>query len=448
MDFNVIKRNKAAALLLTLLSITLLSVIGMGLIGLTLTQSRISMNHYLMTRAFYVARAGIIRAKDELARDDNWAVSDAYQGSITIESSADRKAVGYYTVSVTPADGNNSNTYKVWYVTSSANVDGAKRTITAILETETLARHVLYTDYTITLYGQDKTPDNFSGPIHTNRYFIFDGKPEFDSAVTSSNQYDDYYDEATRTYTQGGKTYIEPDKFYHYTTSYEQDKPVAKEGANSFYFSGGQPVKTLPSSTQAQYENSNIVFEGDIKITFLDGGQMEITSQSGDETTTAIYSTDFKTVYASGEIYLEGTLSGNVTVVGDKNVYITDHILYDNKAVDSLAIIAKEYIVLATDPDEQRDIHINAMLFSLNKCFYVINYWEGNPRGNIYLYGGLVQKYSLPTGTYDSSTGELKTGFARQFTYDSRFLNKPPKNVPVTGNVIIKTWKDEAAIGN
>lgn len=433
------KKNRnitGAALIMTLLCLAMMSVIAMGLIGISLSQSRMSNNYCHDLQTMYVAKAGIERARAELGKDKTWGTDGSYSENISVDG-----VQGSFTVSAKLVSTNTKNTYKVWEITSRGVLGNSARTVTAVVDTESLARYVMFTNYSMWLWGQEKTPNSYDGPIHSNSYFGFYGKPEFDGPVTSSNLYDDYYDSSSRTYNQDGYVTSDSAKFYHYTYGYDEDKPVAAEDNNNFYFAGGQTVKPLPEDIDDQKNNATQVVSGDSVVEFLSSGNVKVTNSEG----TNVFSCDNLTLYISGKVYVEGTIKGNVTLVGDSDVYITDNIVYDNKTVDSLALIAKKYLILKVDPSDVRDIEIDGMLFSLTRSFYVDQYYSGLPRGTLHVFGGLIQKYQGGIGTYNSTSGELKTGYAQDFVFDSRFLTHPPDNVPVSGKLRIKAWKDSGA---
>lgn len=428
-------KESGGAIILTLLCLTLLSVISMGFIGISLNQSRISFNLHQRTQLYYLAKSGISRAMYELETNPNWK-QDSPE---TISVGGNNALVQ---VTVTPSAGNSKNTYKVWTVNSTARMGTLSRTVTAKLESETFARYAMFTDRVGWVFDQDNSPEIYSGPIHSNRYFLFYGHPKFKSPVTSSNINDEYYDPKTGKYNQWGDVTMDPSLFYHYMVSYDNDKPQAEDGVNTFYFAGAQPPKVLPDNVNSQKENSNIAIQGNVIVNFLPSGDMKIVTNEG----TFIKSCKDVTLYATGSIQVEGTLKGNVNLVSEDNIFIMDNIVYKDKTLDSLALVAKNFIALYTDEDDVRDIEIDAMMFSLNAGFYVYNYDKGTPRGTIKIFGGLVQKWQFETGIYSFAQRKLVTGYNKNLVFDPRFLNKPPDNVPTTGKIRIKSLQDKASL--
>ena len=71
----------------------------------------------------------------------------------------------------------------------------------------------------------------------------------------------------------------------------------------------------------------------------------------------------------------------------------------------------------------------------------VINYNTGSPRGNLTVLGGIVQNVRGAVCTFSGST--VSTGYAKQYSYDSRFLNTPPPYYPVVlGLVRFASWQE------
>jgi hypothetical protein len=297
---NSFLRSRGAALLLTLLCLTLLSVIAMGLAGISISQSKISSNHFSSVQAYYVAEAGISQARARLAKetavDPNWTPppSTVFEGTVPVEGSS-----GSYSYTISPKASNTKSTYKVWDIESTGVIKGnngyitAQRKISAVLESESLARYVMVIDSNPYLWGKSQTPNKYSGPMHTNGYFKFYGKPEFDSPLTSSNINDTCYVSSKNLYTQGGTNTTDPSLFYRYVYNYEQDKPVGAAGTNNFNFSGGQPTKPLPSNSTEQQNNATQVIEGNAVITMLSSGNMEVICDAGN----FIYPCDGATIY-------------------------------------------------------------------------------------------------------------------------------------------------------
>src|SRR5262249_51349637 len=80
------------------------------------------------------------------------------------------------------------------------------------------------------------------------------------------------------------------------------------------------------------------------------------------------------------------------------------------------------------------DVHIDAFIVAAGTDgeFRVVNYDSGSPRGTVYLRGGCVEQYYGGFSTFNSATGAIQTGYARDFRYDHRGMVPPswPLAVP------------------
>jgi hypothetical protein len=75
------------------------------------------------------------------------------------------------------------------------------------------------------------------------------------------------------------------------------------------------------------------------------------------------------------------------------------------------------------------------------------NSWSYSTDNILHVYGGIIQGYRGPVGTFSSSTGKPVTGFDKDYQYDNRFAFIAPPNFPTTGNYII-LWSCFASKGN
>jgi len=75
------------------------------------------------------------------------------------------------------------------------------------------------------------------------------------------------------------------------------------------------------------------------------------------------------------------------------------------------------------------------------------NSWQYSPNNILHVYGGIIQGFRGPVGTFSSSTGMPLTGFDKDYQYDNRFAFLAPPNFPTTGNYII-LWSSFASKGN
>ena len=144
-----------------------------------------------------------------------------------------------------------------------------------------------------------------------------------------------------------------------------------------------------------------------------------------------------------GDVFVEGTVNGEVTISADNYIYVTNDIKYATAAPDSiLGLIAQNQIWVwnpiknwngsTTNPDGDRiysgNRTIEAAMLSVLKTFQVQNFNVDSGRGVLTVKGAIAQKFRGPVATGDSSTGALASGFSKNYNYDPRFLYiAPPK---------------------
>jgi hypothetical protein len=142
-------------------------------------------------------------------------------------------------------------------------------------------------------------------------------------------------------------------------------------------------------------------------------------------------------IFVNGNINsLSGTLEEKeqTTIVANGRIDITNHIRYESppnvydvnsNPTNLLGIYsANNDIRITTAAPNDLDIHAILMAGnpsdSLNSSVNVQNYDSGSPRGSVRLIGGLIEEYYGAFGTFNSSTGQLQTGYGRDFKYDRR----------------------------
>jgi hypothetical protein len=144
----------------------------------------------------------------------------------------------------------------------------------------------------------------------------------------------------------------------------------------------------------------------------------------------------------AGDVFIEGQMSGQMTVAADNFVYITGDLTYRDKATDVLGLVgnnavfvynpvhitswtwsntqnkyvANGYTALGSTGNRK----IEAAILSVAHTFQVQNYTYG-ARGDLIIFGALAQKFR---GTVASGSN----GYTKEYEYDTRFRHiAPPK---------------------
>lgn len=131
---------------------------------------------------------------------------------------------------------------------------------------------------------------------------------------------------------------------------------------------------------------------------------------------------------------------------------IRGHIDYTNdprvnpSSTDALGIIARDDVWV--DTTAPNNLRISAAIMATGQVgggdpgsFGVVNFNSGSPRGTLYVYGGIIQDTRGAVGTFSGST--MLTGYEKNYSYDPRFLERPPPYFPaVNGKLEYKNWAE------
>lgn len=139
----------------------------------------------------------------------------------------------------------------------------------------------------------------------------------------------------------------------------------------------------------------------------------------------------------NGDAYVEGTVSGQITVATSNYIYVTDDLTYADSAVDVLGLVGNNAVWVwnpMSDDDEgygcrngycpmkSKNRTINAAILSVQHTFQVQNYAVGPHRGTLTVIGALAQKFRGTVGT------SAPSGYDKDYRYDNRLFSiSPPK---------------------
>lgn len=207
----------------------------------------------------------------------------------------------------------------------------------------------------------------------------------------------------------------------------------------------------------------------DLSITFnIDG---TVTYRTGNGPDTSSYSppvTEPLTTFApngvvylgKGNIYMSGTLDGQVSVVtgessglGQGNIYAVGDILYKDKSMtyggnneydptesdDMLGIMATNNFIIADVPVNENDVVVDGMVFCAQGGVMAENLVTINDRGTLSITGGVIAaKEELIVKVENDGTFK---GYKKHVVYDERFaLNDGPPDFPITDGFEIVSW--------
>lgn len=198
-----------------------------------------------------------------------------------------------------------------------------------------------------------------------------------------------------------------------------------------------------------------------------------VTGAVGADGATSACSLPNGVIYATGNITsLKGTVADNLvenseiktrsemTIATDvnsgKSITVTDNIKYNttpdktkgiadpvNLAAGTLGLVAKDITISSSAP---RNLEIDAVCLAGGEntssgSFGVANYNSKTPTGTLTVIGGIIQKARGAVGTFNSSTNQTMTGYAKNYKYDSRLASHPPPFYPTTGQYERISWR-------
>ncbi len=406
------KNQKGFALFITVLFMLMLAVIVVPFFNVIVLNLLISGNQEKRVSAFYLADAGVQYAQNQLsASDGEWSGTTAPY--YLIHST---ETVGSFTVDV------NSTINSYGYLIYKVNSIGQMMNSFSRASIQVMLRKGGYGDY---LFLMDKTTgiyfgseDIVKGKVHANDYINVTGTPVFQKLVTTTQ---------TVSTTKGSRPIFQDGVL-------TKVSPISLPDVNDFV-----TLKNL-----AQNGGLYIQPSGDVTID-INTTYMTVTYKSGSKTTTYNYyfnsTTSNKMIYVNDhDIYLSGTLNGQVTIVSNNGMYITDNLVYLDESANSddiLGLISKKDIVLLDSiaPDNTR---IDAQIMSTNGSF------KGEiarRRSNLTVYGSIAQKQ---LGAFRNSNSTRGYTNSQHWEYDNRLKFVQPPNYLKAGNTSFQMiyWKN------
>jgi hypothetical protein len=75
---------------------------------------------------------------------------------------------------------------------------------------------------------------------------------------------------------------------------------------------------------------------------------------------------------------------------------------------------------------QMQDVHVEAAILTLAHSFIVDNYSSSSALGTLKVDGAIAQRFRGAVGTFNSSTGNLATGYTKDYNYDVRLRYRSP----------------------
>jgi hypothetical protein len=450
------KDESGIALVMTLLVCTLLLGLGMSLSTNSMFELEIASNHERQSLAFYAAQTGLERAIDGFRTDYTISTLPA-DGDVVFNqtpvSYSGSTVTADYTVTVSRRDsplGTVIYPFPVFYtITSVGRLVPANTNINP--STAVLAQTLSVSPRTLanfTLFY-----DQFPGPIAFQSTFRLSGR----LAVNDPNGVNTYPStEVSGDFYSAGAINRNPP----YGIPNVSGNLVENAGVFDF------PATADPFSAAALPEYR---FSGTTRMTFFDDGTVKIYNDSLDGGSTHVpMPPNGEIAVTGGDVIVEGTVSGRVTVSCDDDILINGNIRYADQSSgswDTLALVAVGDIVIPeyyytafsglTDFEAHwqtsyladhieggtfggtelpQDLYIDATLVALQGSSPAVINPLGRPPGELYIYGNSIARRA--SVTVRMSGDSVYRGYNENYTENKKLDLVPPPGFPMDNRVL------------
>ncbi len=138
----------------------------------------------------------------------------------------------------------------------------------------------------------------------------------------------------------------------------------------------------------------------------------------------------------NGDANVSGTLAGQLTIAAQNDIIIKGNVLYHQfpNGTDVLGLIANNDVAIyhpvsggANGAGSLSNPTIDAAILALSHSFFVQNWNQGAPLGNLTVNGVITQEFRGAVGTFGGSPPTIQTGYNKNYTYDTRlkYLSPP-----------------------
>ena len=417
-----------------------------SILPLSSNHRKIAQQQVNLEKAMYVAEAGLERGA-QFVQSNIFTLVYSPTGGTNQSGSV---GGGTYAYSVTKVS------VGVWSIVSTGIVNGVSRvvSITRVYE-PSFAEFALCSVSNMVIYFTQG--DVFTGHVHSDTPMYFDtrnGGPIFSNKCsTFTNIW--YTQNATLTGNISGVKFDKNGLLLNYFNA-------AAAMTNVDYNSTS--TNSLKSIAQA---NGGLVLSGNTTITFNGScptGTLQIINgkhnptnfpYSPTLTNGIIYIANYGGATSgtnAGILYLNGgSVTGQLTIVTENDMYIQGNITYGDdprvhtNSICALGLIARDDININTSAPNNLEIDAEMLCTGSSGdgtlgSFGAVNY-ASRSVGTLTVFGGIVQK--LRGAVASLNNGVVVNGYVKHYTYDNRFVSKPPPYFPyAVGLVYFANWQE------
>jgi Tfp pilus assembly protein PilX len=388
------------------------------------------------TKAYYIAEAGIVDAYERIIQSPQTTTPPQTTVSYIPTSTTDNGVYsvntnsGNYTVSITLSYSPRIN----YTITSTGTYNKTSKTLQLKMIGAAVSKYAYWSQTeTSPIYGNLWWISGMvtTGPVQTNGTLNIWGNPIFNGSVSEAGSSPDYYNSSST-----------PSKIWGGGLTNNADVV-------------NLPPQGILNAIDTVATNGGLVLTGASTITFNSTGTITVTGKNVNGGTTTTYSKKTMSAPANGTIYvqstvvngvskndgnvtIQGTVSGELTVAADQNVYVSGSLSYNSdprdnaSSTDLLGVVANQNIII-TEATAPTSLEMSGVLVALQGSFEVDQWstYRGNATTAVMdQYGSLVNNYCGPTGEFDPSSGALLGGWNQIQAYDSRLATIAPPGFP------------------
>ena len=408
------------SLLLVLAFSALFGIMGTQMLRTSNEATDAYVDYYKKTKAHDLAVSGANMAANEIFINKLWM---AGYNNLNID-------YGSINVSVDTFNYNNK------IITATSDFDGYKDTVIVWLEPKNFAQ---FGNFYNSMAAWAATGDTFSGPFHTNDYLRCYGDPVFLGYTTTKNGVK-LYNNLSHPEFHGGL-----DEGLYIPMEFDTSliKAAANSGGKIFYDTTGSDKIT------------------DVKLTLQANGTVDYSININNTGWSPTINTPLTTlapngvIYVNkGNVYIQGTLNGRLSVVAAKNgtdgagqVHITDDLRYnknpliDHTSTDMLGLIAEGYVQVDFNT-ATGDLDLHASIYSQKDGLVIERYKDYPSAHNMNIIGGVIGERVLATATYvwDGTKYVPTHGYSYVHKFDERFNKVVPPFFPLTDKYRVIAW--------
>ena len=412
--------REGSTLLMTVIFILLVGMVAGALVNAAVTHRKHSDRSFQRERAFHIAEAGLEVACQAVSTYGDM-MGDPYYTNRTLNG-------GSFSCGI-------DRTASFSYVISSTGVvNGVKWIVQARrVEQPSWAKYALWMDYNGAIYFIGG--ESFYGHVHSNSKIYFD---------ETGNDGADFYDRLTTATNEYGGTLDGATFAYGLELNADQDS-MANVNFTSLLESAQSYGLVLTGHTFVTFTNSTM------RITNQRKGWTNHSMTIG--TNNIIYVKDTTGGLSTnrvGRVHVSGRVDGRITLVAEEDAYLRGHLTYANHPTnsssdDAVGIVVKDDILVDTTMPNNAQIHAAMMATGQDSgedgSFAVVNHSSGSPRGDLNVWGSIVQERRGAVGTFNGSG--TSTGYSKKYGFDTRFTSLPPPFYPrLSTKLSIADWRE------